>query len=1197
MIDIYAIYTRNSTGTIKIQTIPAASQDQIYLLGPTVKVEMGNAESMDFSVQAGTPYYNAFIQMRTFIRVDYDGTTIFYGRVLTIDNGAFGSRKIHCEGAISLLNDTQFPGKPEKERYEQTIYEHMQDIISNHNSQVNDGLKRFALGEVPGHYSGASGEQRISNESREFGSTSWSDSKALLEDLKSHYGGHFRARYSGGTIYLDWMNHYFRSTVNSQTIEVGKNLIDISGTTEVNNIFTAIIPIGKKENTKENEDDKVYINYNGRNYLLIPEVCNFYSDGELNSGYHTASDYRNAINNYGLIFKTVEIQEGQTSDQLLTLAAKWIKDNYQGGVESFSVKAIDLRQIGENTQKILCGDRVRLNYVTGSTDTAGHRATSVLTCTSVTYDLFNPENNQYSFGIPANSLGKNYGVKNKTKSTKDKSTTANVPSGGYGGGGNSPTDPNEQWRNAVFAELKRHKTWFKSTGNVETGPEDRASMPNLQKIWHAHSSMTNGKTNYEVWIPNPPKYITGQSVVVNRVRAWDRDGLGRPLGHWEIGPESKLTITYLKNRYLFEYMVDEHGVDLTTDLEVDMPGSYTDEDGNITFNGLTPVYDPDTGEITRYTMATFGKFDSSTGVWDYYNGVEFGNFDPETNTFNFLKDDGKQGFISRQVDGDWHYYVIDPDDPTKLVEVISTRNIYQHEVHTDKCLGWVLNEDPITQELSYRNPGQMALQIEEFANGNLVVAYMAGELTYLGNLETQYLAQTSLNHMDSICGDFEYEEDPYGIKYVKINSGGGFRVQHGVLDKDNKFKRDSQGNVLQGEFGLFDSNTLKGGMIVQKINDTEGEDGNPYDVKIIGERVDIKASQMARIGIWTNEQFDAGVIIDRINEGKNADGKQVLGTRISLSADQVIAGNSYPNLKAWVESQGESIDETAGLLAEKITAYEGRFHTIETDYLKTSKLYSAIAALQSVSVAKLTSERGGIAVHSVDTTTYTQGGVDCYVPHAITALQIVHSGNNYTLQYKWFSSEDWRDAKNGTFSRAITSWTGSGWSGGTYTAKATPQNQSISTTLRLLSPTGDISKNGKSVSRRYNVQYGPDDEHTYNTGFSQSVSIDASSVYTDGQNNVKNNMTTLNYSTSSNGSVTYTREGGYNKVVISVSVPTPSPSIDIPTSGIDTAWSDPGGTILNNLKGAINEAKSNKMWVKFVVKAGNSSKQYKMDFR
>ena len=67
------------------------------------------------------------------------------------------------------------------------------------------------------------------------------------------------------------------------------------------------------------------------------------------------------------------------------------------------------------------------------------------------------------------------------------------------------------------------------------------------------------------------------------------------------------------------------------------------------------------------------------------------------------------------------------------------------------------------------------------------------------------------------------------------------------------------------------------------------------------------------------------------------------------------------------------------------------------------------------------------------------------ISDGIAAVQIpTPTGNTYKLQYKKFSDSSWQDA--GTFSRAVASWT-MGWSGGTFTAKANPQDQSISTTI------------------------------------------------------------------------------------------------------------------------------------------------------
>ena len=115
---------------------------------------------------------------------------------------------------------------------------------------------------------------------------------------------------------------------------------------------------------------------------------------------------------------------------------------------------------------------------------------------------------------------------------------------------------------------------------------------------------------------------------------------------------------------------------------------------------------------------------------------------------------------------------------------------------------------------------------------------------------------------------------------------------------------------------------------------------------------------------------------------------------------------------------------------------------------------------------------------------------------AIKELNISQSGNTYTLQKKSYNDSDWQDV--GSFSRATT-LTGS-WSGGTFEVTASPQGNTNATTLRYAQPTGNVSISGNVVMRTFNIQYGPDDDHLYNTGFSPKISIDASDVYTNGFN-------------------------------------------------------------------------------------------------
>ena len=81
------------------------------------------------------------------------------------------------------------------------------------------------------------------------------------------------------------------------------------------------------------------------------------------------------------------------------------------------------------------------------------------------------------------------------------------------------------------------------------------------------------------------------------------------------------------------------------------------------------------------------------------------------------------------------------------------------------------------------------------------------------------------------------------------------------------------------------------------------------------------------------------------------------------------------------------------------------------------------------------------------------------------------------------------------FNRATT-LTGA-WDSGTYTVTASPQGSTRETTLQLITPVPNstISRSNKNVSRQFKVQYGPNESSLNDTGFVQTITIDASSVY------------------------------------------------------------------------------------------------------
>ena len=411
----------------RLYGIPISHQESesFYpFLDPIIKTEMGKTGTFEFGMNPAHPYYDSLLQMKTVIRVEYDGDTIFRGRVLTIDNTPLkGERKIHLEGDLAFLMDSQQPGIKEVDRTVRSIYGYLQFVISNHNAQMNEGgnsYKNMTLGEVPGHYSSSINElQKVKTEgNKAYGSDSWQTTMDALGSLSKEYGGYFRTRYVNGVCYLDWLEYCFQYSPNSQAIEIGENLIDINGSSEVDNIFTALIPIGSKKSEPiyiEGYKEEVH-GHNKR--ILVPDIVSQFTDSELNSRYHSKNDYLNAVNQYGIIYKTQSFQNADTQEKLWSYAINWIRDNYVGGITSFDITALDLHHIDGQIPKYIVGDRVTVIYPDKSPqqDFNSSNVTKTLTVTSIQYNLYSPQNNSYSIGIPNSILSKSYGSKSTGKS-------------------------------------------------------------------------------------------------------------------------------------------------------------------------------------------------------------------------------------------------------------------------------------------------------------------------------------------------------------------------------------------------------------------------------------------------------------------------------------------------------------------------------------------------------------------------------------------------------------------------------------------------------------------------------------------------------------------------------------------------------------------------------------------------------------
>ena len=266
-----------------IYTVPWTGAEESILVDAKVSGGgMGKAGFFEFSVYPDHPLYDRWMQMRTTLRVMYGSVCIFFGRVLTIDTDHMtGKRKIHCEGALSYLLDTVIPGVADNDKQKRTIGAYIDYLLNEHNSQLNnstDLYKHIQRGIVPGYYTNAlNAAQKVSvlPESQKFGESGWQSTSQALSSLVSNYGGYMRIRYDDTypnnedqQLYLDWLDGYYEA-VGDRVVKVSENVLSMSDSTEVDNIFTMLIPIGSRKNTSKG-DKNLYLK--GTRYLKVPDI-------------------------------------------------------------------------------------------------------------------------------------------------------------------------------------------------------------------------------------------------------------------------------------------------------------------------------------------------------------------------------------------------------------------------------------------------------------------------------------------------------------------------------------------------------------------------------------------------------------------------------------------------------------------------------------------------------------------------------------------------------------------------------------------------------------------------------------------------------------------------------------------------------------------------------------------------------------
>lgn len=292
---------------------------------PVLELEDSAAGSLSFKLPVTNIGYYYVQRLTTDIVVKKDNVEIWAGRVISEDKDFWKNRSLYCEGELAFLNDTT---QPQAEYHNMTVRGFLTTLISIHNAKVPEN-RRFTVGVVT---------VTDSNDSL-YRYTNYEKTIECINDkLVNRLGGHIRVRKQNGIRYIDYLADY--PNTNSQVIEFGKNLIDLTQKWDLTEFATVILPLGARLDESPIEALDAY---------LTVESVNGGSK-------YVQSD--EAVSQYGWIEKVVNWDDVTTASTLLSKARAYLSDIQFDNME-IELSAMDLHYMNVNYEDIKLLDNVR----------------------------------------------------------------------------------------------------------------------------------------------------------------------------------------------------------------------------------------------------------------------------------------------------------------------------------------------------------------------------------------------------------------------------------------------------------------------------------------------------------------------------------------------------------------------------------------------------------------------------------------------------------------------------------------------------------------------------------------------------------------------------------------------------------------------------------------------------------------------
>ena len=354
--------------------------DELKVIDAKCNLEVNKTGSLTFQIASTHPYYDKIKKHTSEIKLYQDDRVLFCGRVLNDEITFENIKNIECEGELSYFLDSIQRGKEYhlEGGVENVIETYLKDIVAIHNSQVDES-KQFSVGLVnitdPNNYL-----YKISN---------YEDTLTTLTDkLLNVYGGYLVVRHSNGVRYLDYVDEL--TNVCNQTIEFGKNIIDMTRYIKGEDVYTALIPLGATNetsgttNTEETYEKRLTIS-------SLPDS----TDGTIKK----VNDYiydSEGVEQWGWIWKVEKWDDVTVAENLLRKA----KDELRNSIDAtltLDMTAIDLHLLDVDIDRINVGDRIQCISLP-------HNLNTILIVKSIEIDIDNPANTKIKLVSPTGKI-------------------------------------------------------------------------------------------------------------------------------------------------------------------------------------------------------------------------------------------------------------------------------------------------------------------------------------------------------------------------------------------------------------------------------------------------------------------------------------------------------------------------------------------------------------------------------------------------------------------------------------------------------------------------------------------------------------------------------------------------------------------------------------------------------------------------